>query len=148
MPERLTVTPLEARIILFNEIFTIPYGKDNRHGHYNEAIARMLHGSLYRAWFKPEYRSLKPEDIMHDTQRSQLFCDRVDQILETITDRERVATKIHFGLDDGTLHTLEEVGKEFGVTGSRIQQIESKVLRKLKHPSKSKFLEEFLPKNQ
>ena len=149
MPERLTVTPLEARIVLFNEIFATPYSEHNRRGHYNEAIARALHGSLYNLWFKPESRSLKPEDIMHDAQRSQLFSERIDEALDTLTDRERVMIRLRFGADGAEIKTLKEVGKEFGlISAERPRQIIVKVMRQLRHPSRSKSLREFLPENQ
>ena len=64
--------------------------------------------------------------------------------LESLTDRERQAVKLRFGLEDGRARTLEEVGKEFNVTRERIRQIEAKALRKLRHPSRSKRLKDFL----
>ena len=64
--------------------------------------------------------------------------------LESLTDRERQVVKLRFGLEDGRARTLEEVGKEFNVTRERIRQIEAKALRKLKHPSRSKRLKDFL----
>ena len=64
--------------------------------------------------------------------------------LESLTDRERQVVKLRFGLEDGRARTLEEVGKEFNVTRERIRQIEAKALRKLRHPSRSKLLKDFL----
>ena len=64
--------------------------------------------------------------------------------LESLTDRERQVVKLRFGLEDGRARTLEEVGKEFNVTRERIRQIEAKALRKLRHPSRSKRLKDFL----
>jgi RNA polymerase primary sigma factor len=64
--------------------------------------------------------------------------------LESLTDRERQVVKLRFGLEDGRTRTLEEVGKEFNVTRERIRQIEAKALRKLRHPSRSKRLKDFL----
>ena len=64
--------------------------------------------------------------------------------LESLTDRERQVVKLRFGLEDGRARTLEEVGKEFNVTRGRIRQIEAKALRKLRHPSRSKRLKDFL----
>ena len=64
--------------------------------------------------------------------------------LESLTDRERQVVKLRFGLEDGRSRTLEEVGKEFNVTRERIRQIEAKALRKLRHPSRSKRLKDFL----
>ncbi len=66
------------------------------------------------------------------------------KVLQTLTDREQKVLRLRFGLDDGRTRTLEEVGKEFNVTRERIRQIEAKALRKLRHPSRSKKLKDFL----
>lgn len=66
------------------------------------------------------------------------------QVLESLTDREKTVLRLRFGLDDGKARTLEEVGREFNVTRERIRQIESKALRKLRHPSRSRKLRDFL----
>ena len=65
-------------------------------------------------------------------------------MLGTLTEREGKVLRLRFGLDDGRQRTLEEVGKEFNVTRERIRQIEAKALRKLRHPSRSKKLKDFL----
>ncbi len=65
-------------------------------------------------------------------------------MLESLTDREKKVLRLRFGLDDGKARTLEEVGKQFGVTRERIRQIEAKALRKLRHPSRSKKLKDYL----
>ena len=65
-------------------------------------------------------------------------------VLETLTDREKKVLMLRFGLIDGRAHTLEEVGRTFDVTRERIRQIEAKALRKLRHPSRSKRLKDFL----
>ena len=65
-------------------------------------------------------------------------------VLETLTPREEKVLRLRFGLDDGHQRTLEEVGKEFQVTRERIRQIEAKALRKLRHPSRSKKLKDYL----
>ena len=65
-------------------------------------------------------------------------------VLDTLTDREKKVLMLRFGIEDGRARTLEEVGKEFSVTRERIRQIESKALKKLRHPSRSKKLKDYL----
>lgn len=74
----------------------------------------------------------------------ELLKEQLESVLETLTDREENVLRLRFGLDDGRTRTLEEVGKVFGVTRERIRQIEAKALRKLRHPSRSKQLKDFL----
>jgi len=74
----------------------------------------------------------------------QLLKEQVDDVLRSLTLRERRVLQLRFGLDDGRQRTLEEVGREFGVTRERIRQIEAKALRKLRHPSRSKKLKDYL----
>ena len=69
---------------------------------------------------------------------------QLENVLDTLTDREENVLRLRFGLDDGRTRTLEEVGKVFGVTRERIRQIEAKALRKIRHPSRSKQLKDFL----
>ncbi len=76
----------------------------------------------------------------------QLLKDEIESVLQLLTDRERKVLQLRFGLIDGRTRTLEEVGKEFNVTRERIRQIEAKALRKLKHPTKSKRLKDFVDK--
>ncbi|MBR2255965.1 MAG: RNA polymerase sigma factor RpoD [Blautia sp.] len=73
-----------------------------------------------------------------------LLQDQLDEVLKTLTDREQKVLRLRFGLDDGRARTLEEVGKEFNVTRERIRQIEAKALRKLRHPSRSRKLKDYL----
>jgi RNA polymerase primary sigma factor len=70
--------------------------------------------------------------------------EQLGEVLDTLTDREESVLRLRFGLDDGRARTLEEVGQVFGVTRERIRQIEAKALRKLRHPSRSKRLKDFL----
>ena len=73
-----------------------------------------------------------------------LLKEQLSEVLGTLTDRERKVLELRFGLDDGRARTLEEVGKEFNVTRERIRQIEAKALRKLRHPSRSRKLKDYL----
>jgi RNA polymerase primary sigma factor len=73
-----------------------------------------------------------------------LLREQLDEVLKTLTDREQKVLRLRFGLDDGRARTLEEVGQKFGVTRERIRQIEAKTLRKLRHPSRSKKLKDYL----
>ena len=73
-----------------------------------------------------------------------LLTEAIEEALDELNDRERQVVRLRFGLDDGQVRTLEEVGKEFGVTRERIRQIEAKALRKLKHPSRSRKMRSFL----
>lgn len=79
-----------------------------------------------------------------DAAAYELLKEQLEGVLDTLTDREENVLRLRFGLDDGRTRTLEEVGKVFGVTRERIRQIEAKALRKLRHPSRSKQLKDFL----
>ena len=70
--------------------------------------------------------------------------EQLDEVLATLTPREAKVLRLRFGLEDGKSRTLEEVGSEFKVTRDRIRQIEAKALRKLRHPSRSKKLKDYL----
>ena len=91
-------------------------------------------------------------DFIQDEEASQpaeaasytLLREQLEEVLKSLTPREEQVLRMRFGLTDGKAHTLEEVGKEFDVTRERIRQIESKALRKLRHPSRSKKLRDFL----
>ncbi len=70
--------------------------------------------------------------------------DEISQVLLTLTEREEKVVRLRFGLEDGKPRTLEEVGQMFGVTRERIRQIEAKALRKLRHPSRSRKLRDYM----
>ncbi len=90
--------------------------------------------------FIPDDEVQAPSDVATFT----LLKEQLDSVLGTLTEREQKVLKLRFGLDDGRARTLEEVGKEFDVTRERIRQIEAKALRKLRHPSRSKKLKDYL----
>ena len=73
-----------------------------------------------------------------------LLKEQLGEVLDTLTDREQKVLRLRFGMNDGRARTLEEVGKEFDVTRERIRQIEAKALRKLRHPSRSRKLRDYL----
>ena len=79
-----------------------------------------------------------------DAVDSAMLREQIGQVLHTLTERERQVLCMRFGLLDGEGRTLEEVGKKFNVTRERIRQIEAKALRKLRHPSRSRRLKDFL----
>ena len=79
-----------------------------------------------------------------DAAAFELLKEQLEEVLDTLTDREENVLRLRFGLEDGRTLTLEEVGQVFGVTRERIRQIEAKALRKLRHPSRSKRLKDFL----
>ena len=79
-----------------------------------------------------------------DSAAFTLLKEQLVEVLSTLTDREQKVLRLRFGLDDGRARTLEEVGKEFNVTRERIRQIEAKALRKLRHPSRSRKLKDYL----
>ena len=90
--------------------------------------------------FLPDEKTMGPEEFT--TQ--EMLKEELDGVLLTLTDREEKVLRLRFGLDDGQCRTLEEVGQIFGVTRERIRQIEAKALRKLRHPSRSRKLKDFM----
>jgi RNA polymerase primary sigma factor len=79
-----------------------------------------------------------------DIAVSLLLKEQIQEVLQTLSDREARVLQLRFGLEDGRSRTLEEVGQEFGVTRERIRQIEAKALRKLRHPTVSRKLRDFM----
>ena len=90
--------------------------------------------------FIPDEDAPSPSEQAADT----LLREHIEEVMQTLTPREAKVLKLRFGLEDGRMRTLEEVGKEFDVTRERIRQIEAKALRKLRHPSRSKKLKDFM----
>lgn len=90
--------------------------------------------------FIKDEHNMSPEDFT----TNELLKDEIDDILLTLTEREEKVIRLRFGLEDGKARTLEEVGQMFGVTRERIRQIEAKALRKLRHPSRSRKLRDYL----
>jgi RNA polymerase primary sigma factor len=89
--------------------------------------------------FVPDEASLSPADVA----TRQMLKEQMDDVLDSLTSRERRVLQLRFGLEDGRQRTLEEVGREFGVTRERIRQIEAKALRKLRHPTRSRKLRDY-----
>jgi RNA polymerase primary sigma factor len=89
--------------------------------------------------FVPDEASLSPADMA----TRQMLKEQMDDVLDSLTGRERRVLQLRFGLEDGRQRTLEEVGREFGVTRERIRQIEAKALRKLRHPTRSRKLRDY-----
>jgi len=90
--------------------------------------------------FIKDEHNMSPEEYA----TNELLKDEIDDILLTLTEREEKVIRLRFGLEDGKARTLEEVGQMFGVTRERIRQIEAKALRKLRHPSRSRKLKDYL----
>ena len=90
--------------------------------------------------FIKDERNLSPEEFA----TNEMLKDEISQVLETLTEREEKVIRLRFGLEDGKPRTLEEVGLMFGVTRERIRQIEAKALRKLRHPSRSRKLRDYM----
>ncbi|MEI3509061.1 MAG: RNA polymerase sigma factor RpoD [Bacilli bacterium] len=95
---------------------------------------------LHLGDFIPDETNMSPEDFAVN----ELLKDEISEVLLTLTEREEKVIRLRFGLEDGRPRTLEEVGQLFGVTRERIRQIEAKALRKLRHPSRSRKLKDYL----
>ena len=90
--------------------------------------------------FVPDEHNMSPEEFA----TNEMLKDEIDDVLLTLTEREEKVIRLRFGLEDGKSRTLEEVGQMFGVTRERIRQIEAKALRKLRHPSRSRKLKDYM----
>lgn len=90
-----------------------------------------------------DFVSDESNDTPHENLLKEMLLNALDETLETLTDREERVLRLRYGLIGGKAHTLEEVGKEFGVTRERIRQIEAKAMRKLRHPARQEKLREF-----
>ena len=90
--------------------------------------------------FVPDERNMSPEEYA----TNEMLQDEISEVLLTLTEREEKVIRLRFGLEDGKSRTLEEVGQMFGVTRERIRQIEAKALRKLRHPSRSRKLKDYM----
>ena len=90
-----------------------------------------------------DFVSDEHNDTPHENLLKEMLLNALDETLETLTDREERVLRLRYGLIGGKAHTLEEVGREFGVTRERIRQIEAKAMRKLRHPSRQEKLREF-----
>ena len=106
-------------------------------------------GAMYRTIALYLLRSgtdIEDETALSPADRAtfSMLREELANALQSLTERERQVVTLRFGLEDGRARTLEEVGKEFNVTRERIRQIEAKALRKLRHPSRSKRLKDFL----
>lgn len=91
-----------------------------------------------------QFVSDRDQPSLYDTVSREFLKDHLNEVLNTLSDRERKVLIMRFGLDDGKSKTLEDVGKEFNVTRERIRQIEAKAIRKLRHPTRAKKLKDFV----
>ena len=90
--------------------------------------------------FIPDEDTLSPSDAA----AYQMLREQLAEVLQTLTPREEMVIRLRYGLDDGRPRTLEEVGQQFQITRERIRQIEAKALRKIRHPSRSRYLKDYL----
>ena len=99
-------------------------------------MRRIMNIGLFTETYYPEINGVANSVYM--------LKEQLEEVLGTLTEREQKVLRLRFGLDDGRARTLEEVGKVFNVTRERIRQIEAKALRKLRHPSRSRKLKDYL----
>ena len=148
------------RLIALTVVFTVLAGATAlRLGQWQVVEAQSLRAKAERAMPRPAQEDTIRADILdrsgtelaQTTFRDRLVAypdlleaDQVEAVLDSLSGRERRVLQLRFGLEDGRSRTLEEVGKEFNVTRERIRQIEAKALRKLRHPSRSRKLKDYL----
>ena len=114
---------------------------------FGQSLINMKHYSVQDGLSQKNVHNFIQDDnvpVPAEAAAQTLLKEQLDEVLDTLTEREQKVLRLRFGLDDGRTRTLEEVGREFNVTRERIRQIEAKALRKLKHPSRSKRLKDFL----
>ncbi len=115
--------------------------RESRGSSAKEAIATQ---PSTQGWTGGRYQPLNPADLPRiDAAARAMLHEAVEEVLGELSEREQEIVRMRFGLDGAQAKTLEEVGKEFGVTRERIRQIESKALRKLRHPSRASKLKPF-----
>ena len=114
---------------------------------FGQSLINMKHYSVQDGLSQKNVHNFIQDDnvpVPADAAAFTLLKEQLEEVLGTLTEREQKVLTLRFGLEDGRARTLEEVGKEFNVTRERIRQIEAKALRKLRHPSRSKKLKDYL----
>ena len=114
---------------------------------FGQSLINMKHYSVQDGLSQKNVHNFIQDDnvpVPADAAAFTLLKEQLEEVLGTLTEREQKVLTLRFGLEDGRARTLEEVGKEFNVTRERIRQIEAKALRKLRHPSRSRKLKDYL----
>ena len=114
---------------------------------FGQSLINMKHYSVQDGLSQKSVHNFIQDDnvpVPADAAAFTLLKEQLEEVLGTLTEREQKVLTLRFGLEDGRARTLEEVGKEFNVTRERIRQIEAKALRKLRHPSRSRKLKDYL----
>ena len=114
---------------------------------FGQSLINMRHYSVQDGLSQKNVHNFIQDDnvpVPADAAAFTLLKEQLEEVLGTLTEREQKVLTLRFGLEDGRARTLEEVGREFNVTRERIRQIEAKALRKLRHPSRSRKLKDYL----
>ena len=114
---------------------------------FGQSLINMKHYSVQDGLSQKNVHNFIQDDnvpVPADAAAFTLLKEQLEEVLGTLTEREQKVLTLRFGLEDGRARTLEEVGREFNVTRERIRQIEAKALRKLRHPSRSRKLKDYL----